>query len=60
MEFILEGRSLDDLGDAAKIFCDFRTEGVGRRLIIDENVFVELVLARIGVSRGLTEQEMAH
>ncbi len=60
MEFILAGRKLEDLGDAANIFRDFRTEGVGRRLIIDENAFIEIILAKVGVSRGLTEEEMKH
>ena len=60
MEFILAGRKLDDLRGGAQLFRDFRTEGVGRRLIIDENVFIELVLAKVGVGRGLTEAEMSH
>ena len=60
MEFILVERKLEDLGDAAQIFRDFRTEGVGRRLVIDENVFIEVVLAKVGVARGLTEAEMTH
>ena len=60
MEFILAGRKLEDLGGAAEMFRNFRTEGVGRKLIIDENVFVEVVLAKVGVTRGLTEAEMSH
>jgi len=60
MEFILPGMKLDDLRDGRQIFHDFRTEGIGRRLIVDENVFIELVLAKVGVARGLTEAELAH
>ncbi|KAJ9606990.1 hypothetical protein H2200_009001 [Cladophialophora chaetospira] len=60
MEFLLAGRKLEDLRGAATIFRDFRTGDVGRRLIIDENVFVETILAKVGVARGLTEAEMSH
>ena len=60
MEFILPGMKMADLKGPAEIFRDFRTEDVGRRLIIDENVFIELVLGKGGVARGLTEAEMAH
>ncbi|OAP60499.1 hypothetical protein AYL99_05501 [Fonsecaea erecta] len=60
MEFILEGMTLDDFGGARQIFQDFRTEGVGRRLIVEDNVFIELVLAKVGVHRGLSEAELTH
>lgn len=60
MEFILAGMKLEGIQDSGRIFRDFRTEGVGRRLIIEENVFIELVLAKGGVARGLTEAEMLH
>ncbi|EXJ53361.1 uncharacterized protein A1O5_13401 [Cladophialophora psammophila CBS 110553] len=60
MEFILPGMKLDDLQDGRQIFHDFRTEGIGRKLIVEGNVFIELVLAKVGVRRGLTEAELAH
>lgn len=60
MEFILAGLKMDEFPESGQIFRQFRTEGVGRRLIVDENVFIEVVLAKVGVARGLTEAEMSH
>ncbi|OQV03693.1 hypothetical protein CLAIMM_08708 [Cladophialophora immunda] len=60
MEFILAGMKLDDLQGGRQVFQNFRTEGVGRRLIVQENAFIELVLAKLGVVRGLTDAELAH
>jgi haloalkane dehalogenase len=41
-------------------FEKFRTEGIGRQLIIEENQFVEVILGQVGTVRGLTEAEMQH
>lgn len=61
MEFMLAGMKLDNLPPSGQIFRDFRTEDVGRRLVIDENIFIEMVLGKGGrVGRGLTDAEMMH
>lgn len=60
MEFVTAGMKLDDFGEKGKIFRDFRTEGVGQKLIIEENVFIDVLLAKGGTIRGLTDDEMAH
>ena len=61
MEFILAGMKLANLPPSGQIFRDFRTEDMGRRLIIDENIFIEIILGKSGrVGRGLTEAEMVH
>ena len=44
--------------DAVEIFKKFRTPGVGEKLILDENAFVEQVLPG-AIVRRLTEEEMA-
>jgi haloalkane dehalogenase len=44
---------------AREIFQAFRTPGVGERLVLDENVFIEQNLRRATV-RALTEEEMEH
>lgn len=44
--------------DAVEIFKKFRTSGVGEKLILDENAFVEQVLPG-AIVRRLTEDEMA-
>jgi haloalkane dehalogenase len=43
---------------AVETFKKFRTPGVGEKMILDENAFVEVVLAG-GIARRLTEDEMA-
>jgi haloalkane dehalogenase len=61
MEFILAGMKLDEFhADSREMFKNFRTEGIGRQLIIEQNLFIEVVLAQAGVARGLTEPEMQH
>lgn len=59
MEFTWPMPSWDDFhADAREIFQNFRTPGVGERLILEENAFVEQVLPAATV-RKLTEEEMA-
>jgi len=59
MEFIRPMPTWDDFhADAVETFQKFRTPGVGERMILDENVFVEGVLPGATV-RKLTEEEMA-
>jgi haloalkane dehalogenase len=59
MEFIRPMPTWDDFHAAAvEIFKKFRTPGVGERMVLDENAFVETVLPRATV-RNLTEDEMA-
>jgi len=59
MEFIRPMPTWDDFhADAVETFKKFRTPGVGERMILDENTFVEGVLPGATV-RQLTEEEMA-
>jgi len=52
--------SWEQLPEGARdLFRLFRTPGVGEKLIMDDNVFIEQVLP-FGVVRGLAETEMAH
>jgi haloalkane dehalogenase len=52
--------SYDVLGKAGKLFKAFRTEGVGEEMILANNYFVEELLPKMGVARGLTANEMDH
>jgi len=52
--------SYDVLGEAGELFKAFRTEGVGEEMVLTNNFFVEELLPKMGVARGLTAQEMAH
>src|SRR6266566_4086977 len=59
MEFIRPMPTWDDFhADAVETFKKFRTPGVGERMILDGNAFVEGVLPR-NIVRKLTEDEMA-
>jgi haloalkane dehalogenase len=59
MEFIRPMPTWDEFDAAAiETFKNFRTPGVGERLILDQNAFVEGVLPR-SIVRRLTEDEMA-
>ncbi|KAB2573354.1 putative haloalkane dehalogenase protein [Lasiodiplodia theobromae] len=60
MEYVYEARREDLLPELRETFEKFRTEGVGRQLIIEENMFIEGVLGQFGTARGLTEAEMQH
>ncbi|KAH8822089.1 putative Haloalkane dehalogenase [Xylogone sp. PMI_703] len=60
MEFIVP---IDSWESCPKVFAEsfqaFRTQPLGRELLIDQNMFVEGMLPR-GVIRQLTDKEMAH
>jgi haloalkane dehalogenase len=59
MEFIRPIPSWDDLhGDAAETFKKFRTPGVGEKMILEDNVFVEKMLPA-AIIRKLTAEEMS-
>jgi haloalkane dehalogenase len=59
MEFIRPMPTWNEFhADAVEIFKKFRTPGVGEKLILDENAFVEQVLPA-AIVRRLTEDEMA-
>jgi haloalkane dehalogenase len=59
MEFIRPMPTWDDFhADQVETFKNFRTPGVGEKMILDENAFVEGVLPGATVRR-LTEDEMA-
>jgi haloalkane dehalogenase len=59
MEFIRPMPTWDDFDvSAVETFKKFRTPGVGERMILEQNAFVEGVLPRATV-RKLTEEEMA-
>jgi len=61
MEFIIAGKSINDLPERPrKVFTDFRTERVGREMIIDQNMFIQVLLGRNGTVRDLSEAEMQH
>ena len=61
MEFMLPSLSLKDFPDAARaLFTDFRTKEKGRKLIIEENIFIEVVLGQIGTIRDLSDLEMRY
>jgi hypothetical protein len=59
MEFICAGKSLKDLPEGPRtLFTNIRTEKAGRELIIDQNLFIEVILGRDGTVRDLSEAEM--
>jgi haloalkane dehalogenase len=61
MEFICPGMSINDLPEEPRAaFTGFRTERVGREMIIDQNLFIEVLLGRGGTVRELSEAEMQH
>jgi haloalkane dehalogenase len=52
--------SYEAMGEIGEMFRALRTEGVGEDMILTKNFFVEEVLSKRGVVRGLTEQEMEY
>jgi haloalkane dehalogenase len=46
------------MGPMADVFCSIRTKGVGEKMILEENFFIEEVLPKM-VMRKLTDEEMA-
>jgi haloalkane dehalogenase len=62
MEFIRPFPTWEDAsapGPMRETFQNFRTENVGRKIIIDDNVFIEVVVPG-GVVRQLSQEEMDH
>ncbi len=51
--------SYEAMGPAGEMFRSLRTKGVGEEMVLNKNFFVEEVLPKMGVARGLTDQEMA-
>ena len=52
--------SYEAMGEAGNMFKALHTEGVGEEMILENNFFVEQVLPKMGVARGLTDAEMVH
>jgi len=52
--------SYERMGPVGKLFKAIRTKGVGEKMVLEDNFFVEEMLAKNGVARGLTEEEMAY
>jgi len=50
--------SLDVLGPAADLFRRFRDPVEGKKALIDENLFIEVLLANATIARRMTEEEM--
>lgn len=49
--------SLDGMGSAAELFGQFRQEESGKRLLIEQNMFIEQILLNGPVTRSLTQAE---
>lgn len=52
--------SLDGLGAGAELFRQFRSPEAGRKLLMEDNVFIEQLVGNATVTRAMTESEMAH
>ncbi len=52
--------SYEALGEAGGLFKALRTDGVGEDMVLKNNFFVEDVLPKMGVARGLSDAEMEH
>lgn len=50
--------SLDAFGPAADMFRRFRDPVEGKKALIDENLFIEVLLANAAITRKMTEKEM--
>ncbi len=48
------------MGQVADLFKALRTQGSGEEMVLKNNFFIEEVLQKLGVARGLTSDEMAH
>jgi haloalkane dehalogenase len=61
MEFIRPFPAWDDLGrgDTQEIFKQFRDPSAGRKLVIEDNLFIQAILPG-GVVRKLSEAEQAY
>lgn len=57
----LPAPSLEAMGEPmTSLFRNLRTEGIGEEMVLQNNFFVEELLPKMGVARGLSEAEMAH
>ncbi len=53
--------SLEAMGEPmTSLFRNLRTEGIGEKMVLEDNFFVEQILPNMGVARGLSAAEMAH
>lgn len=52
--------SYEAMGPLGDLFKNLRTVGVGEKMVLENNFFVEEILPKMGVARGLTEAEMVH
>lgn len=52
--------SYEAMGPAGEMFRTMRTKDVGEEMVLNNNFFVEEILPKMGVARGLTGQEMEH
>lgn len=56
---LLPAAAFDDLGEkTGKLFRDIRTPGKGEKMVLDQNFFVEVMFAKLGVVRPMKEDEM--
>lgn len=53
-------QSYEEMGQVGGLFKALRTEGIGEEMVLGKNYFVEELLPKLGVARGLTPAEMAH
>jgi len=51
--------SLEGMGDGADLFGRFRKPETGRKLLMEDNVFIEQIVGNATVTREMTEAEMA-
>ena len=51
--------SYEAMGEVGGMFKALRTQGVGEDMVLKNNFFVEEVLPKLGVARGLSDEEMA-
>ncbi len=52
-------KSLDDFGPAGALFAQFRTEDMGKQLLIEQNMFIEAILLQGTLTRQMSEPEKA-
>jgi len=52
--------SYEAMGTGREFFRALRTPGVGEEMILDQNVFVEVMLPEFGILRDLSDEEMAN
>jgi haloalkane dehalogenase len=53
--------SYEALGaEYAELMRNLRTDGIGEGMVLEQNLFVEVILPKYGVMRGLGEAEMVH